>query len=256
MATDKTHLLQVNQMARTGTKGQGPTEEKQEMASSTNSNVDFRGAQRTSTFRVNVFLFESVGILGLYLWAIQRRFEVILSAQAVSLAVMGIVYMGRLNIMSRWLLKRELSMEELTFVMLIWLPSILASYVFLAREDKTSTLLVLLSFSIYLLGSFLNTYSEYERMVWKKDEANRGHCYTIGLFAFSRNINYFGDSLLFTGWAMATGNWINAWAPIMMSLMFFFMHIPDKETYLAQRYQKEWDCYKSTVKASFIPGVC
>lgn len=217
----------------------------------------FRTAHRSSSLRSNVFLIECVVVLGLYLGAIWWHFDSSFAApQAVVLSSFGIMYMGRLNVMSRWLLKRELSMEELTFVILVWLPCIMGSYVFLARTETISTALLVSAVALNVFGSYLNTYSEYERMVWKQDPANKGHCYTLGLFSYSRNINYFGDSMLFTGWAMATGNWINAWAPITMSLMFYFMHIPDKEAYLATRYKDEWNAYKSSVKASFIPFVC
>ena len=34
---------------------------------------------------------------------------------------------------------------------------------------------------LYLLGSFLNSFSEMRRKWWKADPANKGHCYTKGL---------------------------------------------------------------------------
>ena len=79
----------------------------------------------------------------------------------------------------------------------------------------------------------------------------------LGLFSRSRNINYFGDSVLFTGWAIATGNWANAWAPIVMSLTFYYYHIPDhKGKYLAARYGNEWPVYTVQTPYAFIPLIC
>jgi len=57
---------------------------------------------------------------------------------------------------------------------------------------------------LYLLGSYINTHSEYFRHVWKLKEENRGRLYTKGLFNLSMHINYFGDIVLFIGLAMVT----------------------------------------------------
>merc|ERR1719291_1211092 len=121
--------------------------------------------------------------------------------------------MVRLNIMSAWILQRELMIEELTFVILIWLPAIMGSYIVLAKD--TSALGLVIASVLYVLGSFLNTYSELQRKIWKRDRDNQGRCYTLGLFSLSHNINYFGDTMLFAGWAIATGNMVNLWAPII-----------------------------------------
>jgi hypothetical protein len=56
-----------------------------------------------------------------------------------------------------------------------------------------------------VLGSALNTGAERQRYRWKRRPENAGHLYTGGLFAYARHINYFGDQVLFTGWALITG---------------------------------------------------
>eukprot|EP00934_Nitzschia_sp_Nitz4_P005844 Nitzschia sp. Nitz4//scaffold176_size46146//650//1330//NITZ4_007185-RA/size46146-processed-gene-0.59-mRNA-1//-1//CDS//3329538994//5834//frame0 len=205
----------------------------------------FRTADRTSNVRSNIFILESVVVLTLYIVAIYTH--------AHALTTCGIVYMCRLNIMSRWLLKRELAMEEITFVILLWIPGIMASYVFLSKD--VSNIQIVLALLLYVLGSYLNTWSELQRKIWKQDPQNKGRCYTLGLFSLSRNINYFGDTVLFTGWALVAGNWWNAWAPIMMALSFYFHHIPDKEKYLAERYAADWPAYLEKTPAAFIPWI-
>jgi protein-S-isoprenylcysteine O-methyltransferase Ste14 len=55
------------------------------------------------------------------------------------------------------------------------------------------------------------------------------------MFSLSRNINYFGDTVLYTGWAAATGWWPNVWVPVLMTMSFYLFHIRDKEAYLAKR---------------------
>ena len=52
---------------------------------------------------------------------------------------------------------------------------------------------------LFLIGSCLNTCSEWQRMIWKKNKANRGKLYTKGLFRYSMHINYFGDTVSFAG---------------------------------------------------------
>ncbi len=108
--------------------------------------------------------------------------------------------------------------------------------------------------ALLLIGSALNTGSECQRKFWKQDPANKGHCYTGGLFRYSMHINYFGDVVLFSGWALFT---TSVWAfsvPLLMALMFVFFHIPGLDAYLSQRYGAEFDAYAKKTKR-LIPFV-
>ncbi len=103
-------------------------------------------------------------------------------------------------------------------------------------------------------GSYLNTASEVQRKLWKRDPNNKGHCYTGGLFARAMHINYFGDMAMFTGWALFTAS---PWAlivPALMTGMFVFMHIPALDAYLDKRYGEEFRAYAATTK-KLIPFV-
>jgi len=222
----------------------------------------FRTAPRSSMFRANMFSLECCGVLGLYGWLLLSP-SILWPGHAAKdalrcqlLFALGVVYMLRLNLMARWLLPRELAMEELT-VVIAWILCILLSYTAgaLSKEGSISSGVVALSILLYCFGSWLNTWSELQRKWWKLKPENKGHCYTLGLFALSRNINYFGDVLLFLGWAVATGCWWNLWAPLVMAASFYFYHIPDKEAYLSQRYKAEWPEYSASTKA-FVPYVC
>ena len=216
------------------------------------SEKTFRTAKRQSNLRANIFLLECAIVLLTYLGALYKHFEY--SSQSYVLASFGIIYIVRLIIMSRWILKRELAIEEITFVIFVWIPSILASFVFLSK-GVTHVQLVISSI-LYLFGSYINSWSEIERKIWKEDTRNKRRCYTQGLFSLSRNINYFGDTLLFAGWALATGNRWNAWVPITMGFLFYFYHIPDKENYLQTRYAEDWPSYKKKTPHSFVPYLC
>jgi protein-S-isoprenylcysteine O-methyltransferase Ste14 len=107
---------------------------------------------------------------------------------------------------------------------------------------------------LYLLGSFFNTGSEVIRHFWKKHPENKGKIYTGGLFALSMHINYFGDSVLFTGYAMLTLSWWTGIIPVLMTLMFIFMHIPMLDKYLEERYGDDFRAYAKKTK-KLIPCI-
>jgi steroid 5-alpha reductase family enzyme len=121
------------------------------------------------------------------------------------------------------------------------------------RNDSIDlNLLDSVALALYLFGSYLNTFSEIQRKRWKANPANKGHCYTEGLFRYSMHINYFGDTVLFTGWCLFTQNiWIMIF-PLLIGLSFVFYHIPALDSYLAERYGEEFKTYAQKTK-KFIP---
>ena len=55
---------------------------------------------------------------------------------------------------------------------------------------------------LFAIGSWLNTWSEFQRDIFKRKVMNKGKIYTKGLFSTSMHINYFGDVL----WVLAYAN--------------------------------------------------
>ncbi|AUQ58647.1 putative membrane protein [Phaeobacter inhibens] len=108
--------------------------------------------------------------------------------------------------------------------------------------------------ALLLIGSVVNTGSEMQRWHWKKRPESKGHCYTDGLFAYSMHVNYLGDSILFTGWAILTASLWAAVVPMLMTGMFLFYHIPALDRYLADRYGAEFRAYAART-AKFLPFV-
>jgi len=102
--------------------------------------------------------------------------------------------------------------------------------------------------ALYLLGSYLNSASEIQRKLWKRNPSNKGRCHTGGLFRYSMHINYFGDVLLFTGWCLLTASFWTLGLPLLMLLMFLFIHIPPLDQYLAERYGAEFEVYRTKTK--------
>ena len=95
----------------------------------------------------------------------------------------------------------------------------------------------------YLAGSYFGTASELSRHLWKARPDNRGHLYTLGLFRYSRHINYFGDLLLFAGLGILTRQLWTGIVPLAMGLNFAFVIIPAHDAYLASRYGAEFEQY-------------
>ena len=96
---------------------------------------------------------------------------------------------------------------------------------------------------LYVAGSYIGTASEYARHIWKTRPGNQGRLYTEGLFRYSRHVNYFGDLLLFAGFAVLTGRLWTGIVPLAMGLNFALVIIPAHDAYLAARYGREFDHY-------------
>jgi protein-S-isoprenylcysteine O-methyltransferase Ste14 len=111
-----------------------------------------------------------------------------------------------------------------------------------------------LALLLLLFGSYLNSYSEIQRKWWKQNPENKGHCYTEGLFKYSMHINYFGDTVLFTGWVLLTHNIWTLLFPVLMGYSFVIYHIPGLDSYLLNRYGDEFKEYSKKTK-KFIPKV-
>lgn len=94
--------------------------------------------------------------------------------------------------------------------------------------------------ALFAFGCFLNTGSEIMRDRFKRDPANKGKLYTKGLFALSMHINFFGDILWVTGYAiLAHSVW--AWMiPAPIFCFFAFYNIPMLDGYLAGKYGNDF----------------
>lgn len=104
-----------------------------------------------------------------------------------------------------------------------------------------------LAIGLFVTGCVLNTAGETLRDVWKKQQANKGKLYTGGFFKYSRHINYFGDLLWVTAYAIISRNWYASVIPLFLFCFFAFYNAPKLEKYLRSKYGKEFDEYaKST----------
>ncbi len=105
-----------------------------------------------------------------------------------------------------------------------------------------------------LIGSGINTGAEWQRHRWKRQPGHQGRLLAHGLWKYSRHVNYFGDVVLFTGWALLTGWPVLLAVPSLMILLFAFVNIPAQDRYLAERYPGQYEAYASRT-ARLIPYI-
>lgn len=174
------------------------------------------------------------------------------------LAFCAILYWARHCVTLFVLLKRQVAYSEV-FGLSVFIAIFEIGFVLLGAGILTDTPSPLggldwVAVALILLGSYLNTESELQRWRWKKQPSSKGHCYTGGLFRYATHINYFGDSILFIGWAILSAS-IFAWGiPIFVTVGFVFFHIPALDAYLSKRYGAEFDDYARKT-AKLVPRI-
>ena len=96
---------------------------------------------------------------------------------------------------------------------------------------------------LFVLGSWMNSYAEYTRHVFKSKPENKEKLYTEGLFRYSRHPNYLGDLLSFSGLCVISGAWVATIIPVLMLAGFVFVNIPVLDAHLCDRYGSAFDEY-------------
>ena len=166
----------------------------------------------------------------------------------ILLAVGLIIYYVRLQITVWVFQKRRWTWSE-TITITTFISLVLLAVAWFGGNNKQQVGIVeVIGILLYLAGSYLNTYSEYARHIWKLKTKNKGQLYTKGLFRLSMHINYFGDLVLFTGLAMLTARLGILLIPLFMTVNFIFNIIPALDRYLETKYKDEFREYASKTK--------
>jgi len=108
--------------------------------------------------------------------------------------------------------------------------------------------------ALFLIGSWMNTWSEHQRSIWKTRPENHGRLYTGGLFHYTRHPNYLGDVLSFSGLCLISGRWITAIIPALMLAGFVFVNIPMLDAHLQEHYGNEFTYYAAQTR-KLIPFI-
>ena len=195
-------------------------------------------------------------VLATIAWYARELMPAGLECNDQTLLIFGVVYVARLYFAMLVLWSRPPDWHEIPIVYVFFIPSIFYTMA-RGKIDECSAPVTALAIVLYVVGSGFSTIGEYQRYVFKKQPANKGKLMTGGLWSLTMHANYFGDTLLFTGWTLASSglavSW-TWWAVPVMTALFVFMHIPGLDEYLADRYPKEFPKYAAST-AKFIPYI-
>lgn len=211
----------------------------------------FMAAIIVTTLLAGYLMFENENNLASWLtpYAINGNFS-----RQVVLMFCLILYDLRLFITVFVFLKRKMAWSEMFLVSGLMSVALFSFAKVGGSSNQPVGILDYFSILLFLFGSWVNTYSEHTRYIWKKQDKNRGHLYTKGLFKFSMHINYFGDIILFTGVALITLQVSMLFIPLAMTINFIFIIIPRLDIYLAKKYGEDFQKYAGKTK-KLIPGI-
>jgi protein-S-isoprenylcysteine O-methyltransferase Ste14 len=173
---------------------------------------------------------------------------------AWALFISFVIYFLRLAFGTFFFLKRKMDWSEVLAVGL-WITIIFVALIWGHKAgEHSSWLLFAAGILLYLVGSWLNTFAEYRRHRFKQNPDNQGRLYTQGPNAYSRHPNYLGDVVLALGWSFLSGHLFTLIIPLLMALLFVFVHIPQLEGYLQQKYGDDFTRYRQKT-AKLIPKI-
>jgi steroid 5-alpha reductase family enzyme len=102
---------------------------------------------------------------------------------------------------------------------------------------------------LFILGSFIETSSDWIRKIWKQDPKNAGKFYPNYLNAYVQHPNYLGFLTYRTGTALCTGSGVFAIGLSLFYFMWFaFSSIPDMQGRNLKKYPGYKDYIKKTAR--------
>ena len=166
----------------------------------------------------------------------------------------SVIVFSRMTFMILYLLKRKIPWEESVSVPMAFSLYYVGYSLLVYNRTTEVGVLDYVAIAIFIAGSLLNTISELQRHFWKKRSENKGKLYTIGLFKYAMHINFFGDVLWVTAYAIVTRNIYSIAIPILLLCLFIFWNIPALDKYLAGKYKEQFTRYAEKTK-KLIPFV-
>lgn len=154
----------------------------------------------------------------------------------------------RLSYMMVFLLKRKIPWEESISIPLAFAIYYLGFSLLVLPASHRIDGLDYLAIAVFVIGCVLNTGGEIFRNNWKMNPENKGKIYTKGFFKYSRHINYFGDILWVTAYAMVTRNGYAVLIPIFIFCFFAFYNAPKLDNYLKEKYGPDYERYAEKTK--------
>ena len=168
--------------------------------------------------------------------------------------IFSLVVFVRLQFMMFYLLKRKIPWEESVSVPMAFALYYVGFALLVYDRDIPIDWIDYVGIFIFIIGSYLNTASELQRHFWKKRIENKGKLYTEKLFKYSMHINFFGDVLWVSAYAIITRNYYAIMIPCLLFCLFIFWNIPALDSYLEGRYKEQFGKYKQDTK-KLIPFI-
>lgn len=172
----------------------------------------------------------------------------------IVLFVLFLIVYVRITFMVFYLLKRSITWSEAFIVPLAFAIYYIGFSLFSLSSLSSLSGWDWLYIVLFLIGSWLNTFSEWLRHQWIRSSTNKGKLYTKGLFHYSMHINYFGDVLWVAALALLSGNAWSLLIPAMLICMFVFYNIPMLDRHLEEKYGKDFIAYRKKTK-KLIPFI-
>jgi steroid 5-alpha reductase family enzyme len=160
----------------------------------------------------------------------------------------AVVVWARILFTQFYLLKRAIGWEEALSIPLAFALYYIGFSLLGGTNSRPLDWLDGLAVLLFASGSFINTYGEILRDRWRKQPENHGRLYTGGLFRYSRHVNYFGDLVWVSGYALLTRNPWSILIPLLLFLFFSFFNAPQLDQHLRQKYPQAFAEYEQKTK--------
>lgn len=160
----------------------------------------------------------------------------------------SVVVLARMAFTMFYLMHRRLPWAEAAFVPIAFAVYYVGFAVLVLPADAPIGPWDYFGIGLFVLGSVLNSGAELARDRFKKRPENKGRLYTEGLFGLSMHINFFGDVLWITAYAILAHT---LWAfiiPLLMLCFFAFYNVPMLDRYLAGHYGDQFTAYAGRTK--------
>lgn len=169
-------------------------------------------------------------------------------SRRVIIFTFNMVIFIRIGFMMFFLLKRKIPWEESFGVPFAFALYYIGYSILVLYSSAPLNWLDYFAIALFVFGCTLNTGGEFLRNRWKNNPLNKGKIYTKGFFKYSRHINYFGDILWVTAYAIITKNWYSAIIPLLLFCAFAFYNAPKLDKYLKSKYGKGYEEYARKTK--------
>ena len=160
----------------------------------------------------------------------------------------NIITFLRLAYMMFFLLKRKIPWGESVNIPFAFAIYFIGYALFVLPTSMPIDGLDVFAIVLFIAGGVLNSGGELLRDKWKKDPEHKGRLYTGGFFKYARHINYFGDILWVSAYAILTRNWYAAAIPVFIFCFFAFFNAPKLDTYLKGKYGQDYADYARKTK--------